>query len=380
VGSNPAISVIRHKKIRANAVPPSPLKLFQRKNFKELALRVPGTGGASGSPLRHRTVLFWVNEGKSASQRTRNFFSRCAWSERNSLRHLLKSNRVATLELDRNFVHFNADVSTTSLNAASRARLSPENQLKLFPFLQLYVSCSINTRFLTPKIFKFFAVFLQPERISLSLPTLSLKLMKAQKSKIKRFEPARIFNSSSWISLSPWYDNFLIKFLQFQSCSKIMLNISTSLHLALSTKDRALCSLWAQKSTHFQKTIGNGFFLLEAFHILFLSFKHKNIKLLSTWLTKIFHKINFWRFRFVFSFLRYILLFHFWPRFAMLGVRGLRVKLKGKISVSGNARTRRLVCFAGSTSFSNLSNKIHYSCSLVRTFTGVQGLQIWLFH
>jgi ribosomal protein S3 len=65
--------------------------------------------------------------------------------------------------------------------------------------------------------------------------------------------------------------------------------------------------------------------------------------------------------------------------FNELGIRGVKFRLKGKISVSGNARTRKINYVIGNTSMSTYENKILHSLDLVRTFTGVMGLQIWLF-
>jgi ribosomal protein S3 len=59
-----------------------------------------------------------------------------------------------------------------------------------------------------------------------------------------------------------------------------------------------------------------------------------------------------------------------------LKVKGLKFKLKGKVSVSGNARTRSVVCQIGHVSHSTYDNKILHSFDLVKTFTGVLGLQI----
>jgi len=62
--------------------------------------------------------------------------------------------------------------------------------------------------------------------------------------------------------------------------------------------------------------------------------------------------------------------------FPELGVKGIKFRLKGKISVSGNARTRKINCIIGQTGMATYQNKILHSLELVRTFTGVLGLQI----
>jgi hypothetical protein len=54
----------------------------------------------------------------------------------------------------------------------------------------------------------------------------------------------------------------------------------------------------------------------------------------------------------------------------------LKLKLKGKISVAGNARTRTLVYKIGETGYSKLNNRVLSDFSLINTFTGVLGFKI----
>lgn len=70
--------------------------------------------------------------------------------------------------------------------------------------------------------------------------------------------------------------------------------------------------------------------------------------------------------------MRYI----FKPHFSEFGFRGFKLRLKGKISVAGNARTRTLVLQLGDTSHSKMDNKVAYDLSYVNTFTGVLGFKL----
>ena len=66
----------------------------------------------------------------------------------------------------------------------------------------------------------------------------------------------------------------------------------------------------------------------------------------------------------------------FWNCFSELGLKGLKIKLKGKISVAGNARTRTILYRIGSTSHSKVDNRVLHSIDTISTFTGVLGFQI----
>ena len=62
--------------------------------------------------------------------------------------------------------------------------------------------------------------------------------------------------------------------------------------------------------------------------------------------------------------------------FSQLNVKGVKVRLKGKISVSGNSRKRTILYRAGSTSHSTTSLRVLHESNLINTFTGVMGFQI----
>jgi hypothetical protein len=57
-------------------------------------------------------------------------------------------------------------------------------------------------------------------------------------------------------------------------------------------------------------------------------------------------------------------------------MKGFKFKLKGKISVGGNSRTRTLEYDNGISSYSTYEYKILHSFKTINTFTGVMGLQI----
>jgi hypothetical protein len=57
-------------------------------------------------------------------------------------------------------------------------------------------------------------------------------------------------------------------------------------------------------------------------------------------------------------------------------MKGVKLKLKGKVSVAGNARTRAIYYRIGNTSQSTFKNKTLYNLNFFYTFTGILGLQI----
>jgi len=88
------------------------------------------------------------------------------------------------------------------------------------------------------------------------------------------------------------------------------------------------------------------------------------------------YRMSFWKYRLIFRYLRYVIRVLFRPYFLDLNFKGLKVKLKGKISIAGNGRTRTLMYRVGQTSNSKFNNRVNYTFTLVHTFTGVLGFQL----
>ena len=88
------------------------------------------------------------------------------------------------------------------------------------------------------------------------------------------------------------------------------------------------------------------------------------------------YRMSFWKYRLLFRYLRFVLRHLIGVKREYFQLRGIKLRLKGKISVAGNARTRTLVQRVGDTSHAKLSNRVAYDLSLVRSFTGVMGFKL----
>lgn len=63
-----------------------------------------------------------------------------------------------------------------------------------------------------------------------------------------------------------------------------------------------------------------------------------------------------------------------------VGIKGIKLKLKGKISVAGNSRKRAILYRSGLTSHSSINLNVLHEVVTINTFTGVMGFQVWLFY
>lgn len=175
-----------------------------------------------------------------------------------------------------------------------------------------------------------------------------------------------------------WHYQILIRFLEYCSGKKIYFKINPFLQNNLSFSEKIQCLVWAQKVKYFRRILGPRLFLNESLQIIYLSLKLHDPYLLSNWMASILKKISFWKSKTFLRYIKYVLKNFFWSYFKLIDVRGVKFQLKGKISVGGNSRTRTSFHTIGSTSHSNFTNKILFNLNLFRTFTGVQGLKLWI--
>lgn len=196
----------------------------------------------------------------------------------------------------------------------------------------------------------------------------------ALKKRILKYFDYSKFSGSTIV----WQCTVLSRFLEFCSGKKVCLNFYPFLSNDLSFYEKAQCALWAQRVKYFRKVLGPQLFLAESLQIIYLSLKLKDPFVLSNWMVATFRKISFWKFKTFLRYIKYAVKSFFWIMFKRLGVRGVKFQLKGKISVAGNARTRTAFHYIGFTSHTTFENRILYVLNLVRTFTGVQGLKLWV--
>ena len=60
----------------------------------------------------------------------------------------------------------------------------------------------------------------------------------------------------------------------------------------------------------------------------------------------------------------------------MYVVHGIKIKVSGKLSVTGNSRTRTKIFKEGIISYSNMTTKADYSFNIIKTKTGCLGFSL----
>ena len=181
-------------------------------------------------------------------------------------------------------------------------------------------------------------------------------------------------------NVTSWVFNTLIRFMEFYSGRRISIELYSFMDQSIDLNYLVFYKSWLPRFSYYERRLGHRFFLEESLHILHMGFTYQDSKLISSWLKSLILRISFWKTRFIFRFLKYLFNNYFQYIFPEIGVKGFKVKLKGKISVAGNSRKRTIFYRTGKTSHSSQNLKVVNSNTIIKTFTGVMGLRVWIFY
>ncbi len=194
----------------------------------------------------------------------------------------------------------------------------------------------------------------------------------------------RLLRVSSRNIFSPtvtmWYYRSLVRFIENCTGRRVALHFGPFVEGVLTFEDRAYLSMWSGRVIGFQKILGHRIFVQEALTLIAISIRLKDPTFLANWIRGMLKRLSFWKYRLIFRYVKYVVLHLFKSQFSHFQFKGFKLRLKGKISVAGNARTRTLWLKIGDTSHSKMDNKIAYDLSYVGTFTGALGFKLWFFY
>lgn len=187
-------------------------------------------------------------------------------------------------------------------------------------------------------------------------------------------------NKSFQTDLVPWYYNTLIRFIEDCSGKKVLFQFYPFINQEMTADFVARYRRWLPRMSSYERNLGHRFFLEEALHIMHLSFILRDPKIIATWLKAMILRISFWKTRSIFRFLKYLFHNYFRHVFPDINIKGLKIRLKGKISAAGNSRKRTILYRIGKTSHSQTSLRVLSEFTTINTFTGVMGFSVWLFY
>lgn len=187
-------------------------------------------------------------------------------------------------------------------------------------------------------------------------------------------------NATFYQAITPWYYHHLIRFIQYMSGRRVFFQFYPFLNQEIKPYEKTRYWLWMPRMGFYERKLGHKFFLEESLYIIHLSLSRRDIELFTTWLKTMILRISFWKTKLIFFFLKFAIDQYFYYIFTKLNIKGIKIRLKGKISVAGNSRKRVRLYRFGQTSYSNMDLKVLHSYKTISTFTGVLGFQVWFFY
>lgn len=178
----------------------------------------------------------------------------------------------------------------------------------------------------------------------------------------------------------PFYQNTLIRFIEYCTGRKVLFQFYPFVNQHIDKSYMVRYKKWLPRMSFYERRLGHKFFLEEALHIMHISFVLRDPKIIASWLKAIILRISFWKTRSIFRFLKYLFHNYFTYVFDDIRLKGLKIRLKGKISSAGNSRKRTILYRVGRTSHSEVNLRVVKDFSLINTFTGVMGFQVYLFY
>jgi len=116
----------------------------------------------------------------------------------------------------------------------------------------------------------------------------------------------------------------------------------------------------------------------EMFEIFCFSFVNKDISILNNWILNKMNKINFRNHKKFLNVIQHFLFHYRYFFIFILNIEGFFLKVRGKLSVAGNAKKKVFFYKIGKVNLSKKINKIEHSQGVIKSTYGVLGLNMFL--
>lgn len=196
----------------------------------------------------------------------------------------------------------------------------------------------------------------------------------------RSFRPTLTKDLNFYPDVLPWVNDNIIRLIENSSGKRSLVQHSMHAENTVDAKSKLEYKKWITRMAYYERNLGHRFFMEEALHIIHLSFRYHDVTLFSSWLKAIITRISFWKTRSIFRFLKYVFNNYYRFIFDSLSIKGIKIRLKGKISAAGNSRKRTILFRSGKNSYSSVNIKCIHEFKTITTFTGVMGFQVWLFY
>lgn len=247
---------------------------------------------------------------------------------------------------------------------------------KFFYFFYFSPIWSMTNNLKQNQLFKFIEkfIFLNPSKFSLYNSNIFLELDEDPRNfNVNRF----ILKNKPILKITKIFENQLIIFLENFMQRNVCLQTSINLNTKYITKSNFVDNMY-RRFYNMQVFFGKNFFLKEMIEIFLWFFRFKDLSIFETWFIKAMHKLPPKKHRKFLLFLKSCICNYFSPLFNASGMKGFFMRISGKISVTGNAKTRSQYIKWGVFGTSKKDNKLELTQNIIRTNTGVLGVLIMI--
>ena len=177
----------------------------------------------------------------------------------------------------------------------------------------------------------------------------------------------------------PYHTTALVNFLTYCTGREVSINVVPKIFKTLGPFDKARCSSWTYRANPFSRILGPRIFINESVRLMYLSVINRDTELFVNWTKAMLYRLTIWKHRHLFRFMKFVLGSLFAPKFAQMGIKGIRIQIKGKVGVAGNSRKRTYFYKVGQVGHSNFQIQAYHDITCIDTFTGVLGFQVWIY-
>ena len=177
----------------------------------------------------------------------------------------------------------------------------------------------------------------------------------------------------------PYHTSALVNFLAHSTGRDVSINVVPKIFKTLGPFDKARCSSWTYRANPFSRMLGPRIFINESVRLMYLSVMNRDTELFVNWTKAMMNRLTIWKHKHLFRFMKFVIGSLFAPKFAQMGIKGIRMQIKGKVGVAGNSRKRTYFYKVGQVGHSNFQIQAYHDITCIDTFTGVLGFQVWIY-
>lgn len=174
---------------------------------------------------------------------------------------------------------------------------------------------------------------------------------------------------------------YLIKFIENKTNRLVYLNVNNN-HLSKTKADSSYMVIanWASNVYKFDRRFGYKVPLFNFCLVLYHAFKNKDLELLATLIEFNLSRLKLWQHRSFFKFIMFLVESYVSTMFKNFKITGFQFEVKGKISLGGNSRKKKLSLRLRNTFKSNMKVRSKYKFKPLKTVSGALGVKMWVYY